>query len=115
MESLAADTAAETFGTNVGEQIAARMETLGERRNRARRRPLERVTADLPCNVGAGERTFRFVAGGALLAAAAFAPVGRGWRFGLMGLGAMEVITGALRYCPISHALGINTCRADER
>lgn len=50
-----------------------------------------------------------------MLAAAAFAPVGRSWRLGLMALGAMEVITGALRYCPVSHALGINTCRTDRR
>lgn len=64
-----------------------------------------------PCNVGRTEQTFRLVAGGALLAAAAMAPVSRGWRIGFAVLGVAEIVTGAMRYCPINQALGINTCR----
>jgi hypothetical protein len=67
------------------------------------------------CNVGRTEQKFRLSAGAALVAAAAFAPVSRNWRIALGILGTAELITGATRYCPISAALGINTCRADER
>ena len=67
-----------------------------------------------PCNVGRTEQTIRLVTGGALLTAAALAPLGRGWRIGLAVLGVAEIVTGATRYCPINQALGINTCRADE-
>jgi len=66
------------------------------------------------CNVGRTEQKFRIGGGVALLAAAAFAPIGRGWKIGLAVLGAAEVITGTTRYCPVSQMLGINTCRADE-
>jgi hypothetical protein len=67
------------------------------------------------CNVGRTEQKFRIGGGLALLAAAAFAPLDRGWRIGLAVLGAAEVITGTTRYCPVSQLLGINTCRADEQ
>ena len=67
------------------------------------------------CNVGRTEQKIRIGAGAALVAAAAFAPLSRGWRIALGALGAAELITGTTRYCPASQALGINTCRADER
>ena len=67
------------------------------------------------CNVGRTEQKFRIGAGAALVSAAAFAPVSLGWRIGLGVLGAAELITGAMRYCPVSRALGINTCRAGEQ
>ena len=68
----------------------------------------------LTCNVGRTEQKFRLGAGAALLAVAAFAPVSRGWKIGLSILGASELITGSLRYCPVSQVLGINTCRGSE-
>jgi hypothetical protein len=68
----------------------------------------------LTCNVGRTEQKFRLGAGAALLAVAAFAPVSRGWKIGLGILGASELITGSLRYCPVSQALGINTCHGSE-
>ena len=68
----------------------------------------------LPCNVGRTEQRFRLFFGTGLLAVAAFAPVSRGWKIGLATIGAAELITGTLRYCPVSQALGINTCRGDE-
>ncbi len=64
-----------------------------------------------PCNVGRSEQKLRLAAGTALLAAAAFAPLGRGWRIGLAAAGVAELVTGAIRYCPISQLLGVNTCR----
>ena len=67
------------------------------------------------CNVGRTEQKLRWAAGAALLGAAAFAPLSRGWRIGLGVLGVAEIITGTTRYCPASQLLGINTCRADER
>jgi hypothetical protein len=63
------------------------------------------------CNVGRTEQKIRIGAGVALLAAAALAPVNRGWRIGFVALGAMELITGARRHCPLWQALGINTNR----
>lgn len=101
-------TATDEFGTNVGEALAAKFdfepqlwaeEDMGESSR---------------CNVGRTEQKFRIVTGGALLAIAAFAPLGRGWRIGLAVLGAAELATGAMRYCPINQALGINTCREEE-
>ena len=67
-----------------------------------------------PCNVGRTEQKFRLAAGGVLLAAAAFAPVGRGWRIGFAVLGVAELVTGVMRYCPVNQALGIDTCRDEE-
>ncbi len=74
----------------------------------------EEMADERPCNVGRTEQTFRLVAGGALLAAAAMAPVSRGWRIGFAVLGVAEIVTGAMRYCPVNQALGINTCRDED-
>ena len=68
----------------------------------------------LKCNVGRTEQNFRIAAGGALLTAAALAGVSSTWRIALAALGAGELITGVTGYCPVSQALGINTCRAEE-
>ena len=67
------------------------------------------------CNVGRAEQKFRLGAGAALLTAAAFAPMDRGWKIGLAVLGAAELVTGAMRYCPVSRMLGINTCQPGEQ
>lgn len=63
----------------------------------------------LPCNVGLTEQRIRLVAGTALIAAAIGAPVSRGWRMTFAGLGIMEIVTGSSRYCPMWHALHVNS------
>jgi hypothetical protein len=73
--------------------------------------PTKRVR---PCNVGRTEQKIRLVTGGALAAAAFIAPVSRSWRILFGALAAAEIVTGAMRYCPLSQALGVNTCRGDE-
>jgi hypothetical protein len=94
----------DNFGINVGEQIEARMEA-----------PIAQVQEHSRyCNVGLTEQKFRIAAGTALIATAAFAPLSRGWRIGLAAFGIAELITGATRYCPVSRAFGINTCRDGE-
>ena len=104
-DTLEAGSTNDDFGTNVGEQISAKFQA-----------PVEAdFSPNQRCNVGRMEQKFRLGAGTALLAAAAFAPLSRGWRIGLAAFGAAELITGSTRYCPVSNLLGINTCRADER
>jgi hypothetical protein len=97
--------ASDERGTNVGEMISEKPDHLSERQTPTRSR----------CNVGRTEQKIRLGAGAALLAAAGFAPVSRKSRIAFAALGAAELITGAMRYCPVSQALGINTCRDDER
>lgn len=93
------------FGTNVGELIDERVTTISE----------PSVYRDLRrCNLGKTERNVRLGTGAALLGAAAFAPVNRGWRIGFAVLGAAQLITGARQYCPLWHALGIDTRRPGE-
>ncbi len=60
-------------------------------------------------NVGGMDRTVRLVAGGALLGAAALAPMSRGWRMAMGAGGAAALGSGLTGYCPASAALGINT------
>jgi hypothetical protein len=60
-------------------------------------------------NVGGADRTARLIAGGALLSAAAFAPVDGNFR-ALLGIGAAATLGSALTgYCSVNKALGINT------
>jgi hypothetical protein len=99
--AMASDDSGPKVGDMIGNKVNYARETL--------------TPLGLRCNVGRAEQNFRVGAGAALLATAAFAPVSRGWRIGLAALGAAELITGALRYCPVSEALGINTCRQDEQ
>lgn len=49
------------------------------------------------------------------MAFALFAKVGRRKRALLLSLGAVQLITGLSRYCPLNQALGINTCEALDR
>ena len=100
LDSLAAN----AFGAAASDMIVGPSDYAGT--------PLARMSR---CNVGRTEQKFRIGAGAALLSAAAFAPISLGWRIGLGMLGAGELITGITRYCPLSEALGINTCRGDER
>jgi hypothetical protein len=111
--NISADPIAETsseaisssdFGTNVGELIE---QQAGFHVGASS----DDQTVDSRCNVGRTEQMIRLGAGAALLGAAAFVPLGRGWRIGLAALGASQLITGAMSYCPLWQALGINTRR----
>lgn len=98
---LETEAAADELNINVGEKIA---EQLNVRDDTA-------LAQTSRCNVGRTEKKFRLGAGTALLAAAAFAPVSRGWRIGFAVVGIAELVTGAIRYCPVNQAFGIDTCR----
>lgn len=105
---LETEATTDEFGTNVGELIAEKVNLVPEAAE-------TNLASTSRCNVGYTEQKIRIGVGTALLAAAAFAPVSRGWRIGFAVVGAAELITGAMRYCPVSQALGINTCREGER
>jgi hypothetical protein len=61
------------------------------------------------CNVGKTEQFVRISIGAiAILLGIYF----RSW-WGLLGL--LPIITGAVRYCPISDLMGISTCREKKR
>lgn len=100
---------ASQFDANVGE--TAQNATSGVPFTQSIRSALDR----LPCNVGRTDQMIRLSVGAALVTAAATAPVSRGWRIAMAAVGAAELITGVLRYCPVSQAFGVNTCRGDER
>lgn len=64
----------------------------------------------MTCNVGGIERPIRIVAGLLLIAVGALAelpPVGMGIA---LTVGVVLLVTGAIRYCPLTSLLGINTC-----
>ena len=65
--------------------------------------------SQLPRNVGRTEQMVRLGAGTALIAGAIAAPVSKRWKIAMAALGAMEIATGATRYCPVWHAAGIST------
>jgi hypothetical protein len=58
------------------------------------------------------ERVFRVVIGLALLSLLYFVNLPLGY-LGLIGL--LPIATAIFKYCPISHMLGINTCRMTAR
>ncbi|MEO6004359.1 MAG: DUF2892 domain-containing protein [Opitutus sp.] len=85
------------FGTNVGLMVEEKIDVYAAPQSSQ--------------NVGRTDQKIRIGVGAALLAAAAFAPVGRGWRIAFAAIGAGELITGVRRHCPVWQALGINTNR----
>lgn len=98
------------FGTNVGEKILEQPEA---------RQVIAEVTHPMEtgwgaCNVGRTEQKIRLAAGAALLAAAAFARVNPRWKIAMGIFGAMEIVTGSTRHCPVWSALGVNTARGEE-
>ncbi|MDR3539757.1 MAG: DUF2892 domain-containing protein [Desulfosporosinus sp.] len=62
----------------------------------------------MKCNVGGTERFIRLVVGAIILFLGLYF---RSW-WGIIGL--LPLITGALRYCPISALLDISTCKVDN-
>jgi hypothetical protein len=64
------------------------------------------------CNVGGIERQIRITVGVLLIgigALAGFSTVGTGIA---LAVGAIALLTGAIRFCPLTALLGINTCAA---
>lgn len=58
----------------------------------------------MKCNVGRTEQTIRIIIGTAAIILGLYF---RNW-WGLIGF--LPIITGLIRYCPISDILGISTC-----
>ena len=105
-ETMASDLAAsDPFASDTEENSGSAVGTIVERKVDVLAVPASER------NVGRTDQKSRIGVGAALLAAAAFAPVGRGWRIALAALGAGELITGVRRHCPVWQALGINTNR----
>lgn len=63
----------------------------------------------MKCNVGRTEQIVRVVIGTVIVLIGVYF---RSW-WGLIGL--VPIITGAIRYCPISAVLGISTCDANNQ
>jgi hypothetical protein len=99
------------FGTNLGEKLMEKPEV----RQLVRAEREESGTFRLPVNVGRTEQKIRVVSGLALVSAAVFARVPRGWRIALATFGTIEIVTGTTRFCPLWSALGINTTHGGER
>lgn len=66
----------------------------------------------MQCNVGGAERGLRLVIGLVALAAALFAGIEGGTRIALFVIGAIAVLTAAVRYCPLNSLIGRNSCRS---
>ncbi len=62
----------------------------------------------MSCNVGGLDRALRIVLGLALLAAF-FLNSGAEWRW-LYLLGAVPLVTGMVRFCPLYRPFGVSTC-----
>ena len=63
----------------------------------------------MKCNVGRTEQIIRISAGAIILLLGLYF---RNW-WGIIGLA--PIVTGAIRYCPISAALNISTCKIDNK
>ncbi len=64
----------------------------------------------MPCNVGGVERAARIVLGIALLGTSTALFSGTVAMIGYV-VGGIALITGLVRFCPLSAVLGINTCQ----
>lgn len=62
----------------------------------------------MKCNVGKTEQTVRIVTGIVIVLLGLYF---KSW-WGLIGLA--PIITGSIRYCPVSDALGISTCHVKK-
>lgn len=69
----------------------------------------------MECNVGGADRWARLIAGVILLALGIFMDLTTLWRVVLIVIGAVGVVTGAVRFCPASKLLGINTCEGSGK
>ena len=65
------------------------------------------------CNIGGVERTIRIILGVILLLVGYLAGLPTWGTVAAYLLGAVALVTGAVRFCPLWFALGINTCAAE--
>lgn len=65
---------------------------------------------DMPCNVGGNERTFRIILGVVLVLMVLLGVVGGTVAVIAFLIGAVALVTGIIKYCPISALVGRNTC-----
>ncbi|PKV66808.1 YgaP family membrane protein [Pontibacter ramchanderi] len=63
----------------------------------------------MECNVGLTEQKFRVLAGMAMIGVGAFYNIKA-----LSVLGAIPIVTGMLRYCPVNQAIGYNGCAGEQ-
>ncbi|MBZ9692402.1 DUF2892 domain-containing protein [Clostridium botulinum] len=63
----------------------------------------------MKCNIGRTEQIIRIVIGISIVLIGLYF---RNW-WGIIGL--VPIITGSIRYCPISNILGISTCDIKEK
>ena len=63
----------------------------------------------MKCNIGKTEQTIRIVMGIVILLIGLYF---RSW-WGVIGI--VPIITGAIRYCPLSDVLGVSTCKEDKQ
>lgn len=101
-EPAIAPTVRDAAGTTLGESMRNDLELFaaeaGDGGHEGRR-----------CNVGQKEQKVRLALGAGFVAAAIAAPVSRGWKIGLAAFGVSQIAMGAARFCPLWHALGVNT------
>ncbi len=67
-------------------------------------------------NVGSLDRTIRFIVGAVLLALpfmppfTAFFAAWGAWKFAMVAVGVVMLVTAVFRFCPVYTLLGIKTC-----
>jgi hypothetical protein len=64
----------------------------------------------MKCNVGREEQQVRIGVAGVTAAAAAFVPMPKWAKIGLFLTAAVELTTALTQYCPLSEAMGRDTC-----
>ena len=64
----------------------------------------------MKCNVGGAERVARILIGIGLFGLSYFVLAGTGATIGYV-VGGILLVTGLIRFCPITTLLGINTCK----
>lgn len=67
----------------------------------------------MQCNIGLKERNVRVVIGLLLIGIAALSPMPEWGSLVALGVGAVAVVTGLVRFCPLWKVLGMNTCGND--
>lgn len=68
----------------------------------------------MECNVGGTERNVRLGIGAAATGAGLFLLHSTAARAAALTVGAIGLLTGLTHYCPVSQALGRNTCHQAE-
>lgn len=69
----------------------------------------------MKCNVGGVDRIARIVVGIVLVLVGLLAPLSAGWQTVVFIVAAIALVTAVVRYCPANAAIGVNTCKPEER